>query len=470
MNTELLQKKKEIVQSYIDKKILITKELLEKINKELINEKKIKKKTEYNVKIVESYNSFPKKHKITDFVEYFKIRFKELGNILKQRQELQNLTSISLLKNKNEREQCSIIGIIYEKSITKNNNIILTIEDKSGRTKVVISKSNKDYEIAKDLVEDEVIGIQGTIGNNVIFVNSIILPDIPLTRKTKKSKDEVYAVILSDIHVGSIYFLEKNFKIFLEWIKGNLGSEEQRNIANKTGYVFIVGDLVDGIGIYPGQEKELCIKDIYEQYEKFFELISQIPEDKQIIICPGNHDAVRLAEPQPTFQGKIYDILKRISNITITSNPSYVNIHSSTNFPGFIFLLYHGYSYDFYADNVPSIRNSGVGLSDRTHLVMKYLLQKRHLAPVHNSTLYIPDPQKDALIIKLVPDFFISGHIHKSKVSSYRGVKIIVGSCWQAKTDFQEKVGHEPEPCKVPVINLMNKSVKILNFENESIT
>ncbi|MBI5065123.1 metallophosphoesterase [Candidatus Woesearchaeota archaeon] len=472
MDTELLNKRKKIIQSYIDKKILISRELLLQIDKEIIqtSQETQNTKTEYVVEVTESYNSFSKKHKTQDFVSYFTTRFKSIESILKTRQELQNLVSISRISEKAEREACSIIGMIFEKSKTKNDNLILTVEDRTGRIKVVISKNNSCFSLAQDLVEDEVIGIQGSVGKDVVFANAILVPDIPLVQEIKKCPDDVYAVIISDIHTGSVYFLEEEFKNFLKWINGEIGTESQKEIAKKTGYVFVVGDLVDGVGIYPGQEKELSIKDIYKQYECVFELLNQIPKDKKIIICAGNHDAVRLSEPQPVFQGRFYEILKNLGNATIVSNPSYINIHSSDYFPGFLFLLYHGYSYDFYANNVTSIRNSGLGPSDRTDLVMRYLLQKRHLAPVHNSTLYIPDPNKDALVISKVPDFFISGHIHKSKINNYRGVSIITGSCFQAKTDFQEKVGHEPDPCKVPIINLKNKSITMMNFENASLT
>ena len=65
-------------------------------------------------------------------------------------------------------------------------------------------------------------------------------------------------------------------------------------MASKVKYVIIAGDLVDGVGIYPSQQEELEIKEIVAQYEEFCRLIKQIPADKQIIICPGNHDAVHL--------------------------------------------------------------------------------------------------------------------------------------------------------------------------------
>jgi DNA polymerase II small subunit len=86
------------------------------------------------------------------------------------------------------------------------------------------------------------------------------------------------------------------------------------------------------------------------------------------------------------------------------------------------------------------------------------------LAPTHTSTLYIPDVDRDPLVIESIPDFFVTGHIHKSSVSSYKNITIICGSCWQSKTPFQEKVGHHPEPCRVPIVNLQTREAKIMRF------
>ena len=141
-----------------------------------------------------------------------------------------------------------------------------------------------------------------------------------------------------------------------------------------------------------------------------------------------------------------------------------INIHSSQEFTGFNFLIYHGYSYDHYAEAVESIKTSGRHLSERVDLVMKFMLQRRHLAPSHSTTLYIPDPKTDPLVIQTVPDFFISGHVHKAAVSSYRGVSIVCGSCWQGQTAFQDKVGHIADPGKVPIINLKTRQIKLMRF------
>ncbi len=342
------------------------------------------------------------------------------------------------------------------------------MEDTTATIKVIITKTKPEvYNTAKDTVLDEVIGISGTTGENIIFANTIIFPDIPLINEIKKASDDAHAIILSDLHVGSIYFLEEEFNKFLAWIKCETGNQEQRELAKKVKYIFIVGDMVDGVGIYPAQEKELKIKDINQQYEAFSNFIKEIPQTIQIIISTGNHDAVRLAEPQPKIPQQLCPEIYKQANITFIGNPSMVTIHTSQDFPGFDVLLYHGYSYDYYGDVVESIRNSGRHISDRNDLIMKFLLQRRHLAPTYTSTPYLPDPTQDPLVIEKIPDIFLSGHVHKAAIANYRGVQIISGSCWQSKTAFQEKVGHEPEPGRVPIINLKTRQVKMLRFDQQ---
>ncbi len=415
------------------------------------------------VTIVLSHVNNPHKYGIQDFTNFFLSRYRFLESLLRNRQELKSVSSIQRVLSKSAQEQTAIIGLVEDISETKNNNIMLTIEDVTGRIKVLVTNRNKElYKEAKDLVVDEVIGVAGTTGDKIVFADTIVWPDIPRNHELKKGPEEEYVVFLSDIHVGSTLFLEEEFQKFLSWIQGNTGNEQQRAVAQNTKYVFIAGDLVDGVGIYPTQEEELSITDINGQYQRFTELISQIPKDKQIIICPGNHDAVHLAEPQPLFYDEFIPGLFTAPNITTVTNPALVNIGAKEGFEGFNVLMYHGYSFDYYVANVESIRTNGG--YHRSDLIMKFLLKRRHLAPSFKSTPYHPSHQEDPLLIKTIPDFLITGHIHYSSVANYRGVTTISGSCWQGKTSFQEKLGHEPEPARVPVVNLKTREVKVLRF------
>jgi DNA polymerase II small subunit len=414
--------------------------------------------------IARDYDGTVKKATLDSFVAYFKIRYKILSKMLSERQELSNAQSINRILGKEGRERTAIIGFVFDKQDTKNGNLMVTIEDSTGQIKVIFSKSKEQiFKRAKDLMFDEVVGIIGQASDNVMFGADIIIPDIPITHELKKSPVEEYAVVLSDIHVGSNNFLADEFNKCIRWLRGETGTEKQRAIAQKVRYVFIVGDMVDGVGIYPSQEKELTLPDINAQYNEFTRHIKDIPKNIRIIICPGNHDAVRMAEPQPKipkdYLGDVYDM----PNVTMISNPSSVIIGRTSTFPGFEVLMYHGYSYDYYGDRVESIRESG-DASQRIGFVMRYLLQRRHLAPSYDSTQFIVDSEKDALVIDSVPDFFFSGHIHKSSWLNYRGVTLISGSCFQARTKFQEKVGHNPDPCRVPVVNLQTRDITVLNF------
>jgi len=414
------------------------------------------------VKVISSYKEESKKRDVQDFVSYFNTRYKTLEKLLRNRQELQNIMSINRISNKTNRETVSLIGMVKEKSYTKNGNLMFVLEDTTGCIKTLVNKTKPElFNTTKDIVLDEVIGVIGANGQNIVFANNIIWPDVPI-KELKKSPDEVYAIFLSDLHVGSKQFLPKEFNRFLDWINQKTGTPQQREIASKVKYVFILGDLVDGCGIYPEQDTELEIKDIYKQYEECASLLKKIPSHIQLIICPGNHDAMRIAEPQLELYKDFAKSIWELPNITMTSNPAMVNIHSSENFTGFDVLIYHGYSFDYYVANVDSIRNQGG--YDRADLIMSFLLQRRHLAPTYKSTLCIPDTEKDPLVIEQIPDFFVTGHIHKSIAANYKNITLICGSCWQSKTTFQEKVGHNPEPARIPIVNLQTRQIKILKF------
>jgi len=475
---QLLIKKKEIVSAFLKHNILVNRELLERLNQPHIvdewhqaitqgkNPKELieKKQETTGVRIIWEYDDKPKKRTVQDFVDYFNARYRQIQKLLTSRQDLQNLTSISRLRSKKDSEKISIIGIIQDKGTTKNEHIMLTLEDTTGTIKVLVRKSAQDLmNTAKDLVFDEVIGVSGSVGDNIIFADSIVIPDIPI-QQMKSSPDEVYACVLSCVHVGSGGFEHEKFNNFIQWTQGEFGTPEQRAVASKLKYMFICGDIVDGVGIYPSQEKELSIPDIREQYKECARLLSQVPKHITMIICPGNHDVGRISEPQPKFLKEYASPMYDIPNAILVCNPCLVNIHASDNFPGFDVLMYHGYSFDDYSECVPSIKHSGTHISDRAALVMRFLLQRRHLAPQHSSTLYIPDPRYDPLVIERVPDLFFAGHIHKAGTLNHRSCTLIAGSCFQAKTDFQEKVGHDPEPGVVPCINLKTRNVAFMRF------
>lgn len=443
----------------LDLKILV---LDEKLSQNSKKEELFLNRNNQGINLLRIYQNQPKKIEVGDFVKNFRNRFNAIKEMLQGRPELENLASISRIGNNNNKS-FSLITLVFDKKITKNDNIILELEDLTGRITAIVNKNKLEvYEKAKEILLDEVIGLKCNGGSEVVFVNEIVFPDIKLTEKKKSGKDELVAFI-SDIHVGSDKFLEKNFLKFINWINGKEGNEKQREEALKVRYLFITGDSVDGVGVYPGQETQLSIMDVKEQYNQLAKLLLMIRADVKIILCPGQHDAVRVAEPQPIIGENYGEALYALDNLYPVTNPSLIEIGNDPNIK-FKVLMYHGASMHGIINSIDSLRINKA--NNHPTQVVKYILKKRHLAPTHSLVTYTPLENEDALLIKEIPDIVATGDLHRPEISDYNGILLISGSCWQSKTPFEEKVGNNPDPCKVPILNLKTREVKMLDFSD----
>jgi len=175
----------------------------------------------------------------------------------------------------------------------------------------------KDKDIAADVDEllmDEVIAIEGTLSDDggILFADDIFFPDIPRTHEPNTADRHVQAALVSDVHVGSQEFADDEWSAFADW----LHTPE----ADAVEYLLVAGDMVEGVGVYPNQDEELDIVDLYEQYETFAERLKEVPGDTEIVMIPGNHDAVRLAEPQPAFDEELRSIMSA-HDARFTGNP-----------------------------------------------------------------------------------------------------------------------------------------------------
>lgn len=458
------------------------------ISKEFSQEKKIEEKSkekiiqEMNgVKILSSFfNHHTKKLEVDDFTKYFRNRLNEMRKILQGNTSLKNLVSINKISG--NRQGISIIGIVSDKSVTKNRNLLLEVEDLTGKIRVLINANNpKLYEKAEEICLDSVLGFSGVGNKEIIFANDVVFPDTVLQERKKSPVDES-VIFLGDLHFGSKLFLENGFSKFIDYINGKVPNTPE---VEKIKYLFLVGDIIAGVGVYPNQERDLILKDIEEQFLGVSQILNKVRKDIKIIISPGNHDGVRLMEPQPLLNERYAWSIYDLKNVILTGNPAYVNIGAKDNFSiqnpaediaksdvksdtqsfsGFDVLTYHGFSYPYYANTVPKfMTEKTLNFPDK---IMTYLLRNRHLAPSHASVQYYPS-EEDNLMIKKIPDIFVSAHTHKSAVSYYNNILVISTSSWEAKTSNQERMGNEPDFCKVPMFNLKTRAIKILDFEDE---
>ncbi len=418
-----------------------------------------RKQEREQIEVVANYVSSKPLESIKDISKYFTMRFNQYKRYLQNR--LKNVQSISNLKKINN-EKASIIGIISDKRKTHRGNVILELEDLSGAATAVIS--NKEIvSQADEILFDEVIGLTGTANKGTLFVEEITIPDLPIKKELNITKNTIYAAFLSDIHVGSKKFLSEKFENAISFINGKETPafiwEEQAELIDNLKYIFVAGDIVDGIGVYPGQEKELNIKDIHTQYKETAKLFEKIPERIQVIICPGNHDYVRLAQPQPPIEKDVAPDLYELPNTTLISSPGIVKIQPQEN-NGLNVLLYHGTSIDTIVPQSPNLKDG----YKHPEKVMLTLLKKRHLSPQYESGIVTAEFDSDPLAIPEDIDIIHTGHVHSNGAINYRGVTLINSGTWQGVTDFQKFLGHEPTPARLPLLNLKTRQIRLLEF------
>lgn len=458
---------KSLINSSSEKKIGIDSSIYEIKENFDVELDKIEKAKKFNVDILFDYNEPSKKITVNDFTLYFNRRLQYFTDLLKNRVSVENAVRISQLKDLFESNtEVTIIGLISEINQTKNGHYMISLEDKSGIIKCFVNKDKTNMiNQIKNFCLDEGIAIKGKVGKEIIWTDEIIIPSPPNSVELKRTENEEYVIHISDIHFGAKVFVDEAFQKFIDFLNGETQNEKLNKIAKKVKYIIVAGDIIEGIGIYPGQGKDARILSTEHQYHEAARWFSQIPKDKCLIIIPGNHDTDRLSEPQPKLPYHKAYALYNMPNTILLSNPSIVKLFENDPSGGLDYFLYHGGSIFYYADKIQHLREKGGAKVPEE--VIAFLLEKRHLAPSHGSTLYIPDNQQDPLVIKKMPDFFITGHTHKLSVKNFKGCTIISCGCWVEMSDYQEKMGMYPDIGKTVLINTKTRKPAVLNFYTE---
>ncbi|HUC38616.1 MAG TPA: DNA-directed DNA polymerase II small subunit [Candidatus Acidoferrum sp.] len=392
---------------------------------------------------------------INDFIDYFKSRLEKVRRIISERRSGGSFSAnIEVTKSYTSGREVTIVGMVSSKITTKKGNIMVVVEDETSDLKVIFMNGSSQqsralFESSKNLINDEVVAIKGKLSNQFLMANAIVWPDIPI-KEVKRTHDDIGIAFMSDIHVGSRQFLEKNFSKMLKWLNGEAQSANA-TLAGKIKYIIMAGDVADGVGIYPDHERELAIPDIYLQYKLLFNFIETIPDYIHVFVMPGNHDAVGRAEPQPPIGEELFKDFKR-DNVHMVTNPSFMTLH------GIDVLSYHGTSLDSMIRALPDTSYSA------PEKAMVELLKRRHLSPIYGGNVVVPS-KEDQLVIDKVPDILHMGHIHKNGLAEYHGVKIVNSGTWQGSTALQVRSGHMPTPCILPVYEGKQGTFTSVNFD-----
>jgi DNA polymerase II small subunit len=398
---------------------------------------------------------------IEDFLSNFQDRYYRLRDVISHRIDgkgiidIQDATGSAVKDKRSHNATVKIVGLVTSKTYTKGGNIVLNLEDPTGQIMAIVTQKDQGImQKATFILHDQVVCVEGTnVSSEMLIVKDLFLPDIPANRRKNYAKEEVSAILISDIHYGSKQFLNGIFQDFLKWLQGREGTDDQIELAKTVKYLVIAGDLVDGIGVYPNQINEINIYDLDKQYAGLAKLLQDVPDYIHIIISPGNHDGVRTAIPRPAIDKRFIEPFGETGlKISSLGCPCQVTLH------GVNLLIYHG---DSILDIVGALSKPE---QEANFVAMREMLRGRHLAPIYGKGTSIVQEPRDWLVIDQVPDILHCGHVHVNSFGSYRNTLIINSGTFQGQTEYQKTIGIEPTPGIVPLVNLRTLEVKSLKF------
>jgi DNA polymerase II small subunit len=359
---------------------------------------------------------------------------------------------VSMNKPRFREEDCTLIGIVNSPAHTKRHgHLRFVLEDEGAEIECIMfnrEEYGEEHPLHTGLMPDDVVGVLGRLKSDrgkrdTFIVENIYFPPLQQHEKNSAPADQAVSVaFLSDVHLGSKTFLDAQWHKMVEWFNTD-------PLARTIRYFVISGDGVDGVGIYPNQEKELAIPDLFNQYGGLAKLLEPLPDWVDVLLLPGNHDAVRPAEPQPALDPELQ---QDYNNTTFVGNPCDFSLH------GVRILSYHGKSID---DFVSKMRNVSY---DRPEAAMRAMIDRRHLAPSWGAKTPLSPEPEDNLVIRTIPDIFVTGHVHGHHVSDYKGVKLIHSSTWQDQTGYQRTLGFQPRPAILTVVNLHTHETASIPF------
>ncbi|HYA22011.1 MAG TPA: hypothetical protein VEG31_02430, partial [Thermoproteota archaeon] len=173
-------------------------------------------------------DTMPVSDSVSSRVDYFQSRFRQLQRILMSRPDFSSPAPVGEISKANSQAPFKTIAMILKK-----DNRRMEVEDLKDSATLYMPK-NPDPELEEKLsylVVDMVVGLELRKFQGAVFINDVVLPDVPDT-PPKRTRDAIVTLLLSDLHVGSQYYLEKEFAALADWLSGLKGTSSSQAIAN----------------------------------------------------------------------------------------------------------------------------------------------------------------------------------------------------------------------------------------------
>ena len=397
-------------------------------------------------------------HKSQYLFKELESRYQQLDQTLREEYPLyKTLKDFEL----SEDSKAFISCLILEKT-QKKDHTNLKIMDFSGLCEIQMLKEEVGQYTYESLIEGLHIGLllkkqkkknfeqKRTLKNLLkesiewkYVLKKVIWPDLPDFKWTPGLHK---AVLVSDIHCGSLTFLKENFINLIKKI----------NLDPSIRYLILNGDLVEGCDVYPNQSADLNIKTYLDQYEFLCSILGGLRADIEVLAQPGNHDMVRKIEPQ-FFPEQVQKIFKKhLKKITFLSNPSYFKLDTV------YFYLTHGTSYNGIISAIPWLDSSNCVEASQYLCKIRNVSPLREMVPIApNKTLYHLIPSKVNVIS--------AGHMHNQGIKLYKGRLLINTGAWQHLTPYMKLLGVTPSLAQAVCVDLADpQNYSILDLRDET--
>ncbi|MFT4945193.1 MAG: DNA polymerase II small subunit, partial [Halovenus sp.] len=186
-----------------------------------------------------------------DFVSVFRDRYERLADLLGGRVNHRPAGAVADLTDGSE---AALVGMVADAYRTSGGHWRFVLEDTSGTYPCLVMNDSEFADMARRTLHDEVIAVEGRVSKDssdddgILFVDELHVPDVPHTYSPSTADRPVRAALVSDIHVGSQEFLADAWRRFANW----LHTDDAADIE----YLLVGGDMVEGVGVYPGQDEE----------------------------------------------------------------------------------------------------------------------------------------------------------------------------------------------------------------------
>jgi hypothetical protein len=229
-------------------------ETLKRDNAFIVDDKVLKNILASEVRIIKPMKKM-EMFTVQDFVKELNEKYSFLQELIAKKLNLSDVVSI----NKFSTGGVTIIGMVKEKE-ERTSDLRLCLEDPTGEMDVIISKK-----LGEKISIDDVLAVTGKATDRVMFVESIMFPDVPLRPVTLNSEE--VRIAFSDKETKSDY------QVMTGKVKDNIKGKE---IALPNPCIFKIGDVT--ILVMAGSDPLDALKKRYARFGSDDFLINPIPD------------------------------------------------------------------------------------------------------------------------------------------------------------------------------------------------